>query len=88
MAVDNGSMKYIKFGVLIALCVQNCCYALLTRYSKSVLRETWSEYEAVMMSEVMKLVVAGFLMMYDTSESDAVGTGFQRFLWLVWNGKK
>ena len=79
----------IKLWILIALCLQNCCHAIVTRYSRSILHETWSEYEVVMSAELVKFFVAGYLMFNDHSgESDAIGNGLHRIIWLLWNGKK
>ena len=91
----------IKFGVLCGLCLQNSLHALLTRYSRSVLNENWSEYEAVMMAELLKFIIASYLTIIDT-DTDAntninINTninsisnkkGLYRILWLIWNGKK
>ena len=81
-------LKYIKLGVLLCLCLQNCCHALFTRYSRSVLKDTWSEYEVVMIAELLKLITAGWFMMHDVSDTDSKGDGIHRLLWLLWNGKK
>lgn len=89
LSTDEGSARFIKIAVLLGLCFQNCTHALLTRYSRSILREDWSEYEVVMMSELLKFVAATFLMVQDSgSDSDAQGAGMGRLVWLLWNGKK
>ena len=81
-------LKYIKLAVLLGLCLQNCCHALSTRYSRSVLKESWSEYEVVMVSELLKLITAGWFMLHVSSDSDSKGDGINRLFWLLWNGKK
>ena len=88
MIRKEGTSSMIKIGVLVLLCLQNSMHALFTRYSKKTLQEEWSEYEAVMMSELLKLVISTGFMIYDSSESDAQGQGLRKILWLIWNGKK
>lgn len=85
---QKNNNSYIKVFVLVCLCLQNSSHALLTRYSKNTLKEEWSEYEVVMVSELLKLIVATAFMVYDSSETDAQGVGWYKLLWLIWNGKK
>jgi len=85
---NDSSNNVIKLGVLVLLCLQNCSHALLTRYAKNTLREEWSEYEVVLMSEMLKMIVAASFMVFDTAESDAQGEGLQKVIWLISNGKR
>lgn len=79
----------VKGFVLIALCVQNSSYALLTRYSRSVLLETWASNEVVMMAELLKMVISLCLMSIDKDkETASQGKGFAKVVWLLINGKK
>jgi hypothetical protein len=66
---STGTMACIKMTVLVLLCCQNAGHALMTRYSQGILRETYSSAEVVLTSEFIKLVVSGYLMMSDQSES-------------------
>jgi hypothetical protein len=59
----------IKFIVLILLCCQNAGHALLTRYSQGVLKESYSSGEVVLVCELLKLVVSGYLTLHDTAET-------------------
>jgi len=86
--MSNSNNSWIKVAVLVGLCLQNCGHALSTRYAKNTLKEDWSEYEVVMMSELLKLVVSITFMVYDSSETDAQGAGWYKIMWLIWNGKK
>jgi hypothetical protein len=90
---STGTMACIKMTVLVLLCCQNAGHALMTRYSQGILRETYSSAEVVLTSEFIKLVVSGYLMMSDQSESGTYSSIFAlcastyklvcRFSWLI-----
>lgn len=80
---------HMKWAVLILLCLQNCLSSVVTRYSKSILKEVYVDYEVVMLAELIKLVVATMFMFTDKStDTDSQGQGLRKFLWIIWNGKK
>mmetsp|Transcript_10140 Transcript_10140/g.15165 ORF Transcript_10140/g.15165 Transcript_10140/m.15165 type:complete len:388 (+) Transcript_10140:68-1231(+) len=78
----------IKFTVLILLCCQNSGHALLTRYSQGIRKETYSSTEVVLVAEVLKLIASGYIAFRDVSDTDAVGKGFAKLLWLVLHAQK
>merc|ERR1719329_1816781 len=73
----------LKLVVLIALAVQNASHALLSRYSKGILKETYDGSEVVFVAEIIKMIVAGCIACIDTSETDAPGTGANKLMWLL-----
>ena len=83
--VTNGSIRFI---VLVMLMLQNASHALLTRYSQGILKESYSSTEVVLVSEIIKMCVSGYLAMRDKTESDAVGRGLSKLWWLTVNSKK
>lgn len=82
------SDSYIKLWVLILLCCQNCFHAVLTRYSTSILKESYSTSEVVMMSEFLKLVASAFLVFYDKSPTTSDGAGIGKLFWLAMNSSQ
>lgn len=88
LSVDNPVSPRFKFAILILLCCQNAGHALLARYSQGILKEQYSSTEVVLVGEVMKLVISGYLTLTDRAETDAVGTGTGKLFWLVLNAKK
>lgn len=72
-----------KFMVLVALAIQNAAHALLSRYSKGILKESYDGSEVVMVGEVLKMIVAGYIAYHDTSDTDAQGTGARKLTWLL-----
>lgn len=79
---EPSAMVSIRSAVLLGICVQNAGQALLMRYSRGVLRETYSSAEVVMASEVIKLVFSGWLCLRDDSPSVG-GSGAEKLYWLV-----
>ena len=88
MTADQVRNASIRFTVLVSLMLQNASHALLTRYSQGILKESYSSTEVVLVSEVMKMCVAGYLSMRDKTETDAVGWGFSKLWWLAVNSKE
>lgn len=74
--------------VLISLCLQNCLYTLLRKYSTKY--EDVSYKEILLLSEIIKIIFSMYMIMNDKeqSKSDAVGVGFERLIWLLRNSKK
>lgn len=77
-----------KFAILILLCCQNAGHALLARYSQGILREQYSSTEVVLVGEIMKLIISGYLAVSDRSETDAPGSGLSKLMWLMLNARK
>lgn len=67
----------LKWTLLVLLCLQNCTYTLLRRYSQGILKESYSASSVLCVAEVIKLVVSAMLLsspvdegaMDDTSKS-------------------
>lgn len=78
----------LKMTILVLLSVQNAAHALLSRYSKGILKETYSGTEVVLVGEVIKLFVSGYLAINDTADTDAVGNGWGKIVWLIFNSKR
>lgn len=74
--------------ILISLCLQNCLYTLLRKYSTKY--EDVSYKEILLVSEIIKIIFSMYMIINDKdqSKSDAVGVGFQRLIWLLRNSKK
>ena len=58
-----------KMTILVLLAAQNAASALLSRYSKGILKETYSGTEVVLVGEAIKLFVSGYFSMIDTAET-------------------
>ena len=69
MEIDPKSQIVIKTAVLILLCGQNAGHALLARYSQGILKEEYSTTEVVLVGEILKLFVSGYLAIVDRSET-------------------
>lgn len=78
----------IKGFVLLALALQNASHALVGRYSKGILQETYDATEVVMVAEVIKCIVSGIIAYHDTAETDSVGVGYEKLVWLLKNSSK
>mmetsp|Transcript_20497 Transcript_20497/g.45611 ORF Transcript_20497/g.45611 Transcript_20497/m.45611 type:complete len:340 (-) Transcript_20497:8-1027(-) len=87
-AGEDSANAHIRFAVLVLLCCQNAGHALLTRYSRGVLKETYSSTEVVLVGEAIKFVVSGYLALMDRSETDAQGSGLYKLIWLIINSRK
>lgn len=86
--IASSNTTLIKTGVLVCLTLQNAAHALLTRYSQGILKESYSSTEVVLVAELLKMIVSGYLAMTDKSDSDAQGTGLSKLIWLSWNSRK
>lgn len=85
---DAAVSPWFRHSILIILCCQNAGHALLTRYSQGILKESYSSTEVVLVGEFIKVVVSGYLTVTDKADSDAVGSGFGKLLWLTVHSKK
>lgn len=74
--------------ILISLCLQNCLYTLLRKYSTKY--EDVSYKEILLLSEVIKIIFSMYMIISDKdqSKSDADGVGFHKLLWLLRNSRK
>jgi len=79
---------WVRPSILIFLCCQNAGHALLTRYSQGILKESYSSTEVVLVAEFIKVVVSGYLTVTDKADTDAVGSGFGKLLWLTIHSRK
>ena len=70
----NNTSLGVKIWILIALALQNAAHALLSRYSKGILKETYDGSEVILVGEVLKLVISGYISFKDPSE-----TGVSRY---------
>jgi UDP-sugar transporter A1/2/3 len=61
-----------KLGILLLLCLQNAGHALLARFSQSIMGETYSSTEVVLVAELMKVVASAYLAITDKQASDAL----------------
>lgn len=79
---------WIRPTVLILLCFQNAGHALLARYSQGILKESYSSTEVVLVGEFMKLVFSAYVAVTDRSDTEALGSGIYKLLWLLGHSKK
>lgn len=86
--VGASNSYFIKLAVLILLCFQNAGHALMSRYSQGILKEVYSTSEVVLMGEILKLLFSAYCSVTDKTETDAVGSGFTKLLWLALNSRK
>ena len=66
---ETKTLVFVRTGVLLLLCGQNTGHALLTRYSRGILKENYSTTGVILIAEVLKLFVSGYLAVVDHSET-------------------
>lgn len=88
LSAESPVSQRFKFLILILLCFQNAGHALLARYSQGVLKEQYSSTEVVLIGEIIKLLISGYLALTDRSETDAQGSGFGKLGWLLIHARK
>lgn len=76
----------LRTSILVAICLQNAGYTLLRKYSTA--NENVSSKEILLVSEILKLVVASWITMVDTEQSDAQGQGLAKLTWLIQHSGK
>ena len=79
---------YLKTAILVSICIQNASHGLLSRYSTSVLKESYNTSELVLVAELIKLVVCGYLSLTDVADTDSTGKGLSKLLWLLVHSRK
>ena len=79
---------WVRPTVLILLCFQNAGHALLARYSQGILKESYSSTEVVLVGEFMKLVFSAYVAMTDRSDTEAIGSGLFKLIWLIRHSRK
>ena len=84
--LSNKVLFSLKTGILIAICLQNAGYTLLRKYS--TMTEAVSSKEILLVSEVLKVVIATYLTLTDTDQTSAQGKGINKLLWLIQNSGK
>mmetsp|Transcript_14140 Transcript_14140/g.23523 ORF Transcript_14140/g.23523 Transcript_14140/m.23523 type:complete len:351 (-) Transcript_14140:40-1092(-) len=85
---DSATNLRVKITVLVLLAFQNAGFALLTRYSRGILKETYSNTEVVIVAELIKTLVSGYFTVTDTAKTDSQGRGISKLIWLVQNCSK
>ena len=66
---QNAASTSFRFAILVLLMVQNASHGLVAKYSTTVLNESYSSSELVLVSELIKLVVCSYLSLNDKTES-------------------
>lgn len=66
---NQASSSSFRFFILVLLMVQNASHGLVAKYSTSVLNESYSSSELVLVSELIKLIVCTYLSINDKTES-------------------
>ncbi len=73
------NQNYIRYLILILLCIQNASYSLLRKYS--TMTEKVSSKEILLVGEIIKLFVSvGFIL---TDKELTNNKGFDRLYWLL-----
>lgn len=68
---DNAiSYNWFSVAVLLLLCIQNAGHALMTRYSRGILKENYDSTEVVICSEITKLIISTILFLNETDLKD------------------
>lgn len=68
-SVRSSSSHFIKLFALICLCLQNSALILSTRYSRSILKQSYSSSTCVVMMELMKFILSALLVLKDGNNS-------------------
>jgi hypothetical protein len=66
---QNAVSSSFRALILVLLMVQNASHGLISKYSTSVLNESYSSSELVLVSELIKLAVCTYLSTNDKTES-------------------
>lgn len=73
-----------RLAVLALLCMQNSGLALLTRYSRGILKEKYSATEVVFVGEIVKLLCSGYFVLKSTDDADLqLGHGFTKLFGIL-----
>lgn len=83
-SISNANL--LRWTILVALCLQNTSYTLFRKYS--MVEETVSSKEVLLVGEVLKLVVSLWCIFHDNEDSDSQGSGVSKIFWLVMNSGK
>ena len=76
----------LRWVILVSLCLQNATYTLLRKYSVTV--ERVSSKEILLVGELIKIVVSGWIIISSNEPSDAQGVGATKLLFLLRHGYK
>eukprot|EP01041_Mallomonas_annulata_P003277 gene3277-6487_t len=85
---SKSSISLVRWIVLILICLQMSGHALVARYSQGILHEKYSSMEVILVGEFIKLTVSSCIVVWGNEESDAVGNGVSKLIWLVMNSRK
>jgi UDP-sugar transporter A1/2/3 len=77
----SGNRLSLRTAILIGVCLQNAGYTLIRKYSTQT--ENVSSKEVLLMAELFKLVIATYLTVTDSEQSDSQGQGINKLIWLI-----
>ena len=76
--------KFVKLTILVAVTLQNTSYALVRRYSRGYLKESYSTSSALLVMELAKLIFSAFQVVFGKHESDVpAGSAGSKFFYLI-----
>ena len=79
-----GPSKRLKMAILCAVTLQNAGYALVRRYSRGYLRETYSASSALFVSETAKLLLSAVYVCTSDAPSDVpAGSPLSKYAHLI-----
>ena len=71
---STSNYNFFSFVILLVLCIQNAGHALMTRYSRGILKESYDSTEVVICSEITKLIVSTILYLNEPGDKDNLTT--------------
>jgi UDP-sugar transporter A1/2/3 len=77
----SGNRLSLRTAILIGVCLQNAGYTLIRKYSTQT--ENVSSKEVLLMAELFKLIIATYLTVTDSEQSDSQGQGINKLIWLI-----
>jgi UDP-sugar transporter A1/2/3 len=76
--------RFLQLTLLVAVMLQNTSYALLRRYSRAELKETYSSSSALLTMELVKLVLSMQQVAYGGHPSDVPdSSAVRKYVWLL-----
>jgi solute carrier family 35 (UDP-sugar transporter), member A1/2/3 len=91
MMTNSGSSKgftALQLVILVCLCLQTSGYCVLLSVSKTILQESYSNTEVLVLSELIKLIVSGALVLQSGDDSGSNTRAICRLANLLLRGKK
>jgi len=78
------SGMFLRLTILVAVTLQNTSYALVRRYSRGHLKESYSTSSALLAMELVKLALSAFQVVFSGSASDVPsGSAISKYLFLI-----